>query len=145
VSKLHPSTLQLIADAGYGDDPAILVLAEKIVESEQRVGIIDASDQRLRIKVDDLKFPSRIANILKGRYVYWEGEHVQEYPKIDTVGQLVVMTEYDLRGRRNCGEKSVNEIKEKLRDLGLHLGTTVMDESFDYEPSRNSASPPGNQ
>ena len=133
--KLHPSTMRLIAEAGHGDDPAILELAEKIVESEQRVRTINASDQRLLIRVDDLDFSGRVANILNARHECCVGERIFN-PKIVTVGQLVVMTEDDLRRRRNCGEKSINEIKAKLRELGLYLGTTLMDRV--NEPTRNS-------
>ena len=41
---------------------------------------------------------------------------------ITTVGQLAVKTEADMLKYRNFGKKSLNEIKEKLLQLGLSLG-----------------------
>ena len=67
-----------------------------------------APDTRLAIPIQELNLPSRSYSSLKS-----EG--------IDTVGQLVARTEGDLLAIRNLGEKSVGEIEERLRDLGLGL------------------------
>lgn len=40
---------------------------------------------------------------------------------IETIGQLIRRSELDLRTIPNIGHKSVREIKEKLRELGLKL------------------------
>jgi carbon monoxide dehydrogenase subunit G len=66
------------------------------------------ADARLGIPLQELNLPVRSFNSLKG-----EG--------IDTVGQLVARTPDDLLGIKNIGERSVEEIEEKLRDLGLAL------------------------
>jgi DNA-directed RNA polymerase subunit alpha len=42
---------------------------------------------------------------------------------ITTVGQLAMKTEAEMLKYRNFGKKSLNEIKEKLQQLGLSLGT----------------------
>ncbi|MEY2615011.1 MAG: DNA-directed polymerase subunit alpha, partial [Verrucomicrobiota bacterium] len=39
-----------------------------------------------------------------------------------TVGQLAMKTEAEMLKYRNFGKKSLNEIKEKLQQLGLSLG-----------------------
>ncbi|HLH57592.1 MAG TPA: DNA-directed RNA polymerase subunit alpha C-terminal domain-containing protein, partial [Streptosporangiaceae bacterium] len=67
-----------------------------------------AADARLGIPIQELNLPVRSYNTLKG-----EG--------IDTVGQLVARTESDLLAIKNIGERSVEEIAEKLRDIGLKL------------------------
>jgi DNA-directed RNA polymerase subunit alpha len=41
---------------------------------------------------------------------------------ITTVGQLAMKTEAEMLKYRNFGKKSLNEIKEKLQQLGLALG-----------------------
>lgn len=65
-------------------------------------------DARLGIPLQELNLTVRSFNSLKG-----EG--------IETVGQLVARTPGDLLGIKNIGERSVREIEEKLRDLGLAL------------------------
>ncbi len=66
------------------------------------------SDARLGIPLQELNLTVRSFNSLKS-----EG--------IDTVGQLVARTPDDLLGIKNIGERSVEEIEEKLGDLGLAL------------------------
>jgi DNA-directed RNA polymerase subunit alpha len=44
--------------------------------------------------------------------------------RIETVGQLVKMTEADLLKIRSFGKTSLREVKRKLADLGLSLGMT---------------------
>ena len=41
---------------------------------------------------------------------------------ITTVGQLAMKSEAEMLKYRNFGKKSLNEIKEKLQQLGLGLG-----------------------
>jgi DNA-directed RNA polymerase subunit alpha len=41
---------------------------------------------------------------------------------ITTVGQLALKSEAEMLKYRNFGKKSLNEIKEKLQQLGLGLG-----------------------
>lgn len=66
------------------------------------------ADARLAIPIQELNLAVRSFNTLKG-----EG--------IDTVGQLVDHTESDLLAIKNIGERSVEEIEEKLHDIGLQL------------------------
>ena len=40
---------------------------------------------------------------------------------IDTVSDLVSMTEGELNSVKNLGKKSLSEIKDKIRELGLSL------------------------
>jgi len=56
---------------------------------------------------------------------------------ITTVGQLALKTEAEMLKYRNFGKKSLNEIKDKLLQLGLTLGTKF--ESELVEPLMDSA------
>jgi DNA-directed RNA polymerase subunit alpha len=56
---------------------------------------------------------------------------------ITTVGQLALKTEAEMLRYRNFGKKSLNEIKDKLLQLGLTLGTKF--ESELVEPLMDSA------
>ena len=67
-----------------------------------------AVDGRLSIPIQELSLPARSSSILKDA-------------GIDTVGALVSRTQSDLLAIKNIGEKSVEEIQEKLQDLGLTL------------------------
>ena len=42
--------------------------------------------------------------------------------KIRTIGELVTKTEEELLGVKNFGQKSLEEIKDRLKDMGLSLG-----------------------
>lgn len=43
---------------------------------------------------------------------------------LKTVGDLVTKTEEDIMGYKNFGKKSMDEIKDKLKEMGLALGMT---------------------
>ena len=58
--------------------------------------------------IEDLDFSMRSYNCLKRE-------------EIHTVGELAARTESDLLDIRNFGDKSINEVKEKLAELGLAL------------------------
>jgi len=82
--------------------------------SLNRIDISDSKTQRLlNMSVNEAlpELSARPANCLKRA-------------NITTVGQLVVIPERQLIKFRNLGQKSLNEIKEKLHDLGLVLGMT---------------------
>lgn len=63
-------------------------------------------------KVDELEFSVRSANCLKN-------------DNINYVGDLVQKSEIDMLRTPNFGRKSLNEIKDLLDKMGLHLGMTV--------------------
>ena len=65
--------------------------------------------RKLRMSVNDIELSVRAANCLNSA-------------SINTVGELVVKTEADMLKYRNFGKKSLNEIKDKLNELQLHLG-----------------------
>ena len=63
----------------------------------------------LNMSVNEIELSVRAANCLN-------------YANLTTVGQLAMKTEADMLKYRNFGKKSLNEIKDKLLQLGLSLG-----------------------
>ena len=67
--------------------------------------------QKLNTPIQELELSVRASNCL-------------ESVKVETVGQLVKMTEVDLLKIRSFGKTSLREIRRKLADMGLSLGMT---------------------
>lgn len=90
-----------------------------LVEFEESEKQIDPDREELRkklsISVNEIELSVRAANCLNNA-------------NITTVGELAQKTESEMLKYRNFGKKSLNEIKQKLSELGLALGMT-----FDVE------------
>ena len=65
-------------------------------------------------KVDELELSVRSANCLKNDNIVY-------------IGDLIQKTEAEMLRTPNFGRKSLNEIKEVLTGMGLHLGMDVVD------------------
>ena len=83
---------------------------EETTEEEQKV-ILPFPPALLK-KVDELELSVRSANCLKNDNIVY-------------IGDLVQRTESDMLRTPNFGRKSLNEIKEVLENMGLHLGMQV--------------------
>ncbi|MBI5274017.1 MAG: DNA-directed RNA polymerase subunit alpha [Chlamydiales bacterium] len=73
-----------------------------------------ASDQdsilnKLCLRINEIELSVRSTNCLS-------------QADIETIAELVVMPESEMLKFRNFGKKSLNEIKAKLEEMGLHLG-----------------------
>lgn len=66
----------------------------------------------LRMSVNEIELSVRAANCLNNA-------------NLTTVGELASKTESEMLKYRNFGKKSLNEIKQRLEDLGLSLGMNV--------------------
>ena len=76
-------------------------------------GSADAAlEQKLNLSLAELKLSVRASNCL-------------ESENINTVRDLVSHTEDQLLEVRNFGDTTLNEVKEKLTELGMHLGMRV--------------------
>ncbi len=86
-----------------------------LVEFEESEKQIDPEREELRrklsISVNEIELSVRAANCLNNA-------------NITTVGELAQKTESEMLKYRNFGKKSLNEIKQKLSELGLTLGMT---------------------
>ena len=69
-------------------------------------------NRNLLRKVDELELSVRSANCLKNDNIVY-------------IGDLVQKTEAEMRRAPNFGRKSLNEIKEVLSQMGLHLGMEI--------------------
>jgi len=86
-----------------------------LVEFEESEKQVDSEREELRRKlnmsVNEIELSVRAANCLNNA-------------NITTVGELAQKTEAEMLKYRNFGKKSLNEIKQKITDLGLGLGMT---------------------
>ena len=92
------------------------IVAVQMAEAEDELeeeGVDEELARKLTIPIAELELSVRANNCL-------------ESEKIETVGQLVEMTEADLLKVRSFGRTSLREIKRKLADLGLSLGMTCV-------------------
>ncbi|MDR3144222.1 MAG: DNA-directed RNA polymerase subunit alpha [Puniceicoccales bacterium] len=78
----------------------------------------ESSDEQNRLRkllnmsVNEIELSVRAANCLNNA-------------NIMTVGELILKTEAEMLKYRNFGKKSLNEIKEKLEEIGLSLGMKI--------------------
>jgi len=85
-------------------------LGERVVSPSRGLGGADPGlESRLSMRMSELNLSVRANNCLES-----EG--------INTVRQLVVMTEDQLLEFRNFGDTTLTEVKDKLLRIGLHLG-----------------------
>jgi DNA-directed RNA polymerase subunit alpha len=91
-------------------------------EPDQEIPIVDEERERLienlNRSVDELELSVRSYNCLKNA-------------NIRTIGELVQRNESEMLKTRNFGRKSLNEIKEILVTMGLHLGMNL--EGIDWQ------------
>jgi DNA-directed RNA polymerase subunit alpha len=121
-------TLKLETDGSLAPDDAV-AYAARILQDQLQVFVNfdepesargDASDEDLEFnplllkKVDELELSVRSANCLKNDNIVY-------------IGDLIQKTEAEMLRTPNFGRKSLNEIKEVLSGMGLHLGMDIVD------------------
>lgn len=87
---------------------------EPTVASETEVPTEPIFNRNLLRKVDELELSVRSANCLKNDNIIY-------------IGDLVQKSEQEMLRTPNFGRKSLNEIKEVLSTMGLHLGMDVVE------------------
>ncbi len=98
--------------------------AERVSEeAAAAAGVDEELIRKLSMPVSELELSVRASNCL-------------ESARIDTVSQLVTMSDADLLKLRSFGRTSLREVKRKLQDIGLDLGMEL--------PEGFSAPPPAN-
>lgn len=65
--------------------------------------------EKLALRIDEIELSVRSTNCLSGA-------------SIETIAELVTIPERKMLEFRNFGKKSLNEIKAKLTEMGMHLG-----------------------
>ena len=121
-------TMDLVTDGTIRPDDALAFAArilqdqlqlfinfeEPKTESQQVEPDLPSFNRHLLRKVDELELSVRSANCLKNDNIIY-------------IGDLVQKTEAEMLRTPNFGRKSLNEIKEVLTQMGLHLGMEVQD------------------
>ena len=86
---------------------------EEVIEFDETPAGVSEENMKLKkllnMSVNEIELSVRAANCLNNA-------------NITTVGQLAQKTESEMLKYRNFGKKSLNEIKDKLLQLGLGLG-----------------------
>ncbi|SHJ39089.1 DNA-directed RNA polymerase subunit alpha [Rubritalea squalenifaciens DSM 18772] len=90
------------------DDDAVEFESAPAEQSEENAAL----KKLLNMSVNEIELSVRAANCLNNA-------------NITTVGQLAMKTEAEMLKYRNFGKKSLNEIKDKLTELGLSLGMSL--------------------
>ena len=97
------------------DQLQLFINFEEPVIEEVKVEVDEPEFNRhLLRKVDELELSVRSANCLKNDNIVY-------------IGDLIQKTEAEILRTPNFGRKSMNEIKEVLAQMGLHLGMEVPD------------------
>ena len=121
-------TLRVETDGSVSPDDAVAYAARILQDQlsifvnfdEPESAIRGAEDEGLEFnplllkKVDELELSVRSANCLKNDNIVY-------------IGDLIQKTEAEMLRTPNFGRKSLNEIKEVLSSMGLHLGIDVED------------------
>lgn len=79
---------------------------------EEPIGVVEEFVEKLSLPIEELDISQRALNSIKRM-------------GISTIGDLVRLTEEDLKATKNVGRKAINEIKEALKQMGLHLGMDI--------------------
>lgn len=79
---------------------------------EEPVSVVEEFVEKLSLPIEELDVSQRALNSIKRM-------------GISTIGDLVKLTEEDLKGTKNVGRKAINEIKEALKQMGLYLGMDI--------------------
>ncbi|MCS6957386.1 MAG: DNA-directed RNA polymerase subunit alpha [Aquificaceae bacterium] len=91
---------------------AIENISYEVPVVEEPVGAVDELAEKLSLPIEELDVSQRALNSIKRM-------------GITTIGDLIKLTEEDLKGTKNVGRKAINEIKEALRQMGLYLGMDI--------------------
>jgi DNA-directed RNA polymerase subunit alpha len=88
------------------------IVAVPVTEEAEEDTMDEELAKKLGLPVQELELSVRASNCL-------------ESVKVETVGQLVQMTDADLLKIRSFGKTSLREIKRKIADIGLSLGMKI--------------------
>jgi DNA-directed RNA polymerase subunit alpha len=118
---IRPNDAVALAAKVLKDQLSIFINFEEPVEElpseddeETKKKKLEELREKLTKSVDELELSVRSANCLKNANIQY-------------ISELVQKTEQDILQTKNFGRKSLNEIKEVLKGMGLHLGMNVAD------------------
>jgi DNA-directed RNA polymerase subunit alpha len=119
--------MELWTNGGISPDDAV-AHAAKIVKDHMQIFInFDEEPEPVQPQVDEKKqkILANMAKCVEELELSVRSYNCLKNANIQTISELVQKTDGEMLKTRNFGRKSLNEIKEILEDMGLHLGMKV--------------------
>ena len=124
--------MELWTNGGITPEDAV-AHAAKIVKDHMQVFInFDEEPEPLQPQVDEKKQKvlTNMAKCVEELELSVRSYNCLKNANIQTIAELVQKTDGEMLRTRNFGRKSLNEIKEILEDMGLHLGMKVEEDDL---------------
>jgi len=121
--------MELWTNGGITPEDAV-AHAAKIVKDHMQIFInFDEEPEPVQPQVDEKKqkMLANMAKCVEELELSVRSYNCLKNANIQTIAELVQKTDGEMLKTRNFGRKSLNEIKEILEDMGLHLGMKVDD------------------
>jgi len=124
-SSINPESAVAYGSKILKDQLSVFISFEEEEEPETIIEEGTSVNPNLYKSVNELELSVRSANCLKNA-------------EIKSIHELVTKTEGEMLRTKNFGRKSLNEIKEILKIMGLHLGMKVDPKPADLEVEEES-------
>lgn len=124
--------MELWTNGGITPEDAV-AHAAKIVKDHMQIFInFDEEPEPVQPQVDEKKQKvlTNMAKCVEELELSVRSYNCLKNANIQTIAELVQKTDGEMLKTRNFGRKSLNEIKEILEDMGLHLGMKVDEEDL---------------
>ena len=124
--------MELWTNGGITPEDAV-AHAAKIVKDHMQIFInFDEEPEPVQPQVDEKKqkMLANMAKCVEELELSVRSYNCLKNANIQTIAELVQKTDSEMLKTRNFGRKSLNEIKEILEDMGLHLGMKVDEEDL---------------
>ncbi|MBT3183428.1 MAG: DNA-directed RNA polymerase subunit alpha [Nitrospina sp.] len=124
--------MELWTNGGITPEDAV-AHAAKIVKDHMQIFInFDEEPEPVQPQVDEKKQKvlANMAKCVEELELSVRSYNCLKNANIQTIAELVQKTDGEMLKTRNFGRKSLNEIKEILEDMGLHLGMKVDEEDL---------------
>ena len=124
--------MELWTNGGITPEDAV-AHAAKIVKDHMQIFInFDEEPEVVQPQVDEkkMKVLANMAKCVEELELSVRSYNCLKNANIQTIAELVQKTDGEMLKTRNFGRKSLNEIKEILEDMGLHLGMKVDEEDL---------------
>ena len=124
--------MELWTNGGITPEDAV-AHAAKIVKDHMQIFInFDEEPEPVIPQVDEKKQKvlSSMAKCVEELELSVRSYNCLKNANIQTIAELVMKTDGEMLKTRNFGRKSLNEIKEILEEMGLHLGMKVEEEDL---------------
>jgi DNA-directed RNA polymerase subunit alpha len=124
--------MELWTNGGITPEDAV-AHAAKIVKDHMQIFInFDEEPEPVQPQVDEKKqkILTNMAKCVEELELSVRSYNCLKNANIQTIAELVQKTDGEMLRTRNFGRKSLNEIKEILEDMGLHLGMKVEEDDL---------------